>query len=65
MSKVKTVTLTAGHRIESEPVGVTGYRVERVTDTVEFAPGDIVTKKVVADLCDSKQWKVIVQKVAA
>lgn len=34
------------------------YRVEQVTDSVEFVPNQVLTKDKVAELCQSKAFKV-------
>lgn len=57
--KIKTITLSYPH---SDPEDETRrnfrFRVERITDSVEFGPGDFLKKKQVDELCASAQWKV-------
>lgn len=36
------------------------YRVDQVTDSVEYRPGTFLTKKEVASLCDAKDWKITI-----
>ena len=37
------------------------YRVAKVTDSVEYSPGDLLAKADVGGLCCSKAWKVIIR----
>ncbi|HZP68351.1 MAG TPA: hypothetical protein VFB29_00275 [Pseudolabrys sp.] len=58
---MKTKTITVAHGIPSKDhVGVYDYRVEKVTDSVEFHPRQILTKKQVDELCSATGWKVTV-----
>lgn len=36
------------------------YKVDKITDSVDFIPGQTTTKKEVEELCASKEWKVTV-----
>lgn len=68
MSKIKTVTLTFPHRNVDPSFVPNGpfdpdryvYRITKVTDSVEYVPGNTLLKKEVDVLCESKSWKVIV-----
>jgi len=44
------------YRKPNEPVRP--YRVASITDSVEYAPGDYLTKDEVSVLCASKEWTV-------
>ena len=58
---MKTKTITVAHGIPSKnEIGVYDYRVDRVTDSVEYHPRQILTKSQVDELCASKSWKVTV-----
>jgi len=61
--KAKTITLSHPHLADdgSDTVGrPTNYRVERITDSLEFSPGQLLKKSEAAELCDSPRWKVTV-----
>ena len=65
--KIKTLRLTHGYWDESirdlnerNKMENRTFKVEQVTDTVEFYPGQTLTKKEVDVLCASAQWKVTV-----
>lgn len=36
------------------------YRVQRVTDSVEYAPDQYLTKAQVVELCEARDWKVLI-----
>jgi hypothetical protein len=57
-SKLKTLTVDylCPNLANREPT----YRVIRVTDSLDFAPGAILGKRTVEELCESPHWKVIV-----
>jgi ribosomal protein S17 len=61
-NKIKTITVIPGyaHPDKLETKEGKGYKVNKVTDSVEFTPGDILTRKEVDELCQSKEWKVTV-----
>lgn len=60
--KVKTILL--GHGIPSRnETGVYDYRVEKVTDSVEFHPRQVLLKSAVDKLCQDKSWKVTIVKI--
>ena len=66
--KIKTIILTAYpcYIPFSEPnKQVPAWRVEQVTDSIEFTPGDMLRKDVVDDLCASSMWKVTIKKLAS
>lgn len=56
--KTKTINLVP----EMSFGELTGYRVIRITDSVEFTPGSTITKAKAEELCDAKGWKVTVDK---
>lgn len=58
-TKTKTVTLSYPH---SDPnvVGGYHYRVERVSNSTEVAPGQFLSKQHVDELCAAKDWNVTV-----
>ncbi len=57
--KIKTILLSYPY---PDPDDATArafhFRVERVTDSTEFAPGQFISKKTVDELCASAGWKV-------
>jgi hypothetical protein len=59
--KTKTITLASGYSsgVKGE-MGGTCFRVEKLTDSLEFSPLDIISKDKAQELCDSKHWKVTV-----
>jgi len=58
-SKIKTITLTSGWT--NNVVGECNhYRIERLTDTVEYTPGQLLHKNEVQSLCANRQWKVTI-----
>lgn len=68
-SKIKTIKLSSGHAPGRNIASFTSqdawdkalrYRVEQVTDSIEFRPGQLLERKEVEDLCTSKEWKVTV-----
>jgi len=62
--KTKTITLTAGwlHKDDKPGSNVTGYRVEQITDSLEFAPGNVINRAEAERLCDSAMWKVTIKQ---
>jgi hypothetical protein len=66
VEKIRTITLSYPHydNSKSMPLERTDaprvYRVEKVTDSVEFAPSTQLSRVTVIELCASKLWKVIV-----
>lgn len=64
--KTKTLTLSHGHYNPKATMGDMNallYRVERVTDSVDYKPGDMLTKEAVKELCDKAAWKVTIQPI--
>lgn len=47
--------------ILQRPLCDSHYKVLKVTDSLEYSPGEILTIKQAQELCDSKFWKVTVQ----
>ena len=41
------------------------YRVEKLTDTVEYSIGELLSKQEVAQLCELLIWKVTIQPAKA
>jgi hypothetical protein len=62
MSKPKLKTITLECLWEDQPNS--DYRVRSITDSVEYRPGNFLTKKTVAELCAARDWKVVVVKRA-
>jgi hypothetical protein len=63
MSKKKIKTITLAHPIPNpndrenkNPL----YRVNRLTDSTEFSPRQLLTKKQVDELCVADDWKVYI-----
>lgn len=57
--KTKTITVTPGHRsLNDDKNDPLRYRVERITNSVEFDPGALITKQQVEELCGAKDWNV-------
>jgi hypothetical protein len=62
---MKTATIKVSHphirRIgNTNKVNENAYRVEQVTDSVEFAPGQLLDKEEVKELCSSSKWRVTI-----
>lgn len=66
MAKIKTITVSYPHYDDTKftpaerSAAPRVYRVEKVTDSIEFAPSTQLSKSQVEELCASKQWKVVV-----
>ena len=52
--KIKTITLI-------QPPGSVSYKVEKVTDSTEYRPGQVLDRNEVEGLCLSKAWKVTIK----
>jgi hypothetical protein len=64
-TKIKTITLKGPldqHVLDTNTTR-TVYRVERVTDSIEFAPDQFLSKVEVDALCHSNEWKVTVLSI--
>ena len=66
MTKTKTITVTRGERSRFDDeqrkyVGYIAYRVEQITNSIEFYPEQMLTPETVQELCDPDDWKVIVK----
>lgn len=61
-NKIKSITVYPGyaHFDKPETKEGKGYKVGKVTDSVEFTPGDIITRQQVDELCSAKDWKVTI-----
>lgn len=61
MTKTKTLTLTR-HRVpDCGTLGVKNeYRVEKITDSTDFLPGEGLSQQAVDSLCLAKYWKVTI-----
>src|SRR5262245_2539966 len=70
--KIKNVKLSWPHEPMNVPPRCTEkqyndaarYRVEQITDSTEFNPGDLLDKVRVNSLCHSMRWKVIIVPVS-
>lgn len=63
-NKLKTISVTPGHRsLNDQPNDPLRYRVERVTNSVEFDPGALITKTQVEELCSAKDWNVTISPI--
>ena len=58
-SKVKTIVLAYGVP-HPQKNGVFNYLVEKVTDSTDFAPRQILEKPEVDALCAARDWKVTI-----
>jgi hypothetical protein len=63
--KIKTMQLIHFEKIDSSagppPYGtVNAWRVIKVTDSIEYAPGQTLLKPQVEELCANKYWKVTI-----
>jgi hypothetical protein len=56
--KVKTIKLTDSGR--SMPGQHLRYKIEQITDSVEFTPGQWLDKSTVEGLCRATDWKVTI-----
>lgn len=55
MTKIKTITLSAGWSGDQ-------FRVEKITDSIEYLPRAMINKDDVEALCRANGWKVTVVK---
>ncbi len=62
--KTKTITLTGPHHNHPDDYSILRWRVERVTDSIEYHPGDLLEKKAVGDLCAASDWKVTITAIS-
>lgn len=53
--KTKTITVSPGWTIGDKP-----FRVEKITDSTEFMPNDMLSKDTVDHLCAKRDWKVTI-----
>jgi hypothetical protein len=61
MPKTATITLTYFERFGGGSNDAPDqYRVEKITDSTAFSPGQWLEKRKVTDLCLSKVWKVTI-----
>jgi hypothetical protein len=60
MMKIKTMTVTSNWPDRNSSRSDL-FRVEVITDSVEYAPHQMLTKAQVNELCDSKYWKVTIK----
>lgn len=61
-TKLKTITLLWGIP-DRDVTGKMNYRVDKITDSTEFAPYQVLKKEQVDELCAAKDWKVIITGV--
>jgi hypothetical protein len=59
-NKIKTIVLSGVWHNHPNDFNISRWRVEKVTDSVEFNPNQFIEKKEVDDLCNSAQWKVTI-----
>lgn len=65
-TKTKTIHITSGWvNPRSTDGNPRKYRVERITDSTDFAPGEFLDKKAVDDLCAAPTWKVTITAAAS
>lgn len=57
MKKAKTVTLAYPFRLEE---GDYRWKVEKVGNSVDVTPGDLLSKAQVEDLCAARDWTVVI-----
>jgi hypothetical protein len=63
MAKIPTITLSHYQQVRHSPSAATLvdlYRVAKVTDSVDYTPGDILEKPAVKDLCENSSFKVTI-----
>ena len=69
LMKIKTIKLSDGHspsrplstfRSDADFQAATRFRVEQITDTIEFHTGQLLERHEVEYLCESSKWKVII-----
>ena len=58
--KIKTITFE--RRRSGLVRGSYSYRVQKVTDTVAYSPGDELDQTQVEDLCEQDAWRVTIVK---
>jgi hypothetical protein len=58
--KMKTITLVAGFAMKDDTKETTGYRVVKVTDSLDYKPATLIRKSEVQELCDAPDWKVTI-----
>ena len=58
--KTKTIIVSAGWRVAIGDKASDGYRVEKVTNSIEHTPHDLLTKEQVESLCSNTRWNVTV-----
>ena len=68
MNKIKTIKLSDGHSpvkfgTMKEDRSNGRFRVEQVTDSVEFFTGQFLDRPQVEELCEARDWKVTIVPV--
>jgi hypothetical protein len=58
--KLKTITVVEGFPMRDDTTKCNGYKITKVTDSIEYNPGDLIHKTIVEKLCDAADWKVTV-----
>jgi hypothetical protein len=56
--KIKTMTVSHPWTVLGDPTKT--FKIEKLTDTTEFAPGSFLSKKEVDELCVARDWKVTI-----
>jgi hypothetical protein len=55
----KTITLSYPHEVvTNHPQSESMWKVVKVTNSVEFAPGEFLKKEMVQELCEARTWDV-------
>lgn len=69
-TKTWTITLSYPHAKpwdsrtpEEQTTIIHEYRVEKIGDSVAYAPGEKLSKKPVSDLCENDNWRVTIVPV--
>lgn len=64
MSKTKGITLSYPHQQANTPDGKPYlYRIEKVQESVDYFPGQLLDQSTVRRLCEHDGWRVTVVKV--
>jgi hypothetical protein len=61
--KTKSITISGPWWKGSDEKVPTSYRVEKITDSLSFAPNEMLNKVQVQDLCEAGDWKVTIVKI--
>jgi hypothetical protein len=61
-NKPKTITLEFPAYYGDDIPRKQGYAVAQITESVDFTPGQVLTKEETDILCHSREWKVTVRR---